>query len=343
MRTESSRKPVRTGPLFTLVVVGTLAAIAAAVAVRMRFGEDIRDTTLSFACWATTCSAPGVAFAGWLMVLTPLIYLGVMLAFYRRSPPYGKAGLILLGAVLFLMAVNFLSGRRGPGLATLIQGPGAEAFITGMSWGMGTLLAALGGAVLLGALQGRRPVKRWIPATAFGALALAMLGAAMVRAQPVVAPDRDLLGPVLTVNDDVLTRTSITERRGCTGILADDAPLDGCLRTREWTFTTSDSDAVIRFSAVMFADNDGAWDAWGDFREKTRPAGVTGDAIVVPEVTSEWLTVAVVSHAGGQAITEEEQSWLRWPAAQLRYSFAQAIGYRLATEPRPSGSVAPKS
>ena len=32
------------------------------------------------------------------------------------------------------------------------------------------------------------------------------------------------------------------------------------------------------------------------------------------------------------------QQWLLWPAAQLRHAF----DYRLATEPSPSGSVAPK-
>jgi len=35
-------------------------------------------------------------------------------------------------------------------------------------------------------------------------------------------------------------------------------------------------------------------------------------------------------------------AWLLWPAAQLRYAFAQAIDYSLATPPEPSVSVAPK-
>lgn len=332
-----------TGPVAVLALVGPFVAVGVAVGLRIWVGDDFRASTVSFACWVTSCSAPGMTFAGWLMTLTPLLYVGLMLLLFRRSTPPAKAALVALGVVLFLVVVNFLPGRNGPKLPELMRGPGSEAVVTGMHWGLGTLGLALVAVIALGALSAKVRLRPWMIAAALGTVGVVMLGAAMARAQPVVPGDTELLGPVLTVNDDVLTRTSIAERKRCEGILADDAPLDGCLRTREWGFTTSDSDAVVRFSAVMFADNDGAWDAWGEFRDSTRPAGISGDAIVVPEVTGEWLTVATVSHADGRVITEDEKKWLLWPAAQLRYAFAQAIDHSLATEPSPSGSVAPKS
>jgi hypothetical protein len=211
-----------------------------------------------------------------------------------------------------------------------------------MGWGLRTLLGAMVLALALGVLSAKVPVRPWVFAVAFSLLGLVMVSFAMTRAEPAQPPPAALFGPTVLVNKDTLTRTSVDERDGCDDILADADPLRGCLRTAEFGFTTDDSDAVIRFSAVLFVDNDGAWEAWGGIRGDARPAGVDGDTIVVPQVTGAWLTVATVRHADGRAITEAEKPWLLWPAAQLRYAFARAIDYSLATEPEPSVSVAPK-
>jgi len=331
------------GTTVVLGVVAVLVAVGGAVGLRMGAGDDLRDRTVALACWLTSCSAPGTAVIGWLMTASPLLYAGLTILLWRRVAVVVRAGLVALGVTLFGLVVCFLPTKGGPKLADLVRGPGAEALVTGMNWGLLTIAGSVAALIALAIAGSGRPVRPWAYPVVLTLVGAGMLAAAVLRAEPARPVAATLFAPALTVNDDVLTRTSATERDGCDGVLADAAVLDGCLRTYDFGFTTSDSDAVIRFFAVMYASDDGASDARGRFRDGTRPAGAPGDALVVPEVTGAWLTVAVVGHPDGRAITVDEQRWLRWPAAQLRYAFARAIDHSLATEPEPSGSVAPRT
>ena len=327
---------------------GPVVAVAAVVLfvlvlTQMEYGEDFRDATVNAACQVTGCSGPGIALIGFLMTLSPFLYAGALVLWWRRTPIAGRVILVLAGALLAIAMVMFLPSRRR-GLDELVDGAGAEALVRGMNWGVLSVFAAVVVGVLAGIASSRirvRPLPVW---TAVGLVVGTLLIIAMTGA-PAGHPVASQIFPetTLRVNGDTLTRQWSEDREGCDRILADPAPLRRCLWTAEFQFTTSDSDAVVRFSAVMFADNDAVRDAENGIRERARPAGIDGDALLVTDATGTWLTVAAVRHADGRAIVEADQRWLRWPAAQLRYAFAQATGYSIAPLPTPTTSVGPSS
>ncbi|GIM76207.1 hypothetical protein Aau02nite_69760 [Amorphoplanes auranticolor] len=324
----SQRAQVWIGVVLVLLVVGIATAFTLTV------GEGYRDATVAAACAATSCSGSGMAVAGWLLPMTPVLYCSAVYAWFRRSPAVGRVAWIIAGALLFVAAIPFLPGKNGPALAELLDGPGSTAFGGGMRWGLGALGAAVGLLVLSGIISDRVKIRAWAVAAALAACAAATLVGAITRAEPGYLMTTQIFPETsLRVQDDVLTRISATDLDGC----GDRHP--GCLRTAEFEFTTSDSDAVVRFEIISFPSNDRAWDAWGEAREET------GDpaTLRVNQVTGEWMTVATVRHADGRAIAPGEEKWLRWPAAQLDYAFRRAIDYSLLYPPEPTETVGPRT
>ena len=316
------------GSVVVLLVIGIATVLTLTV------GEDFRDATVAAACAVTSCSGAGMAVAGWLLPMTPLLYGLAVYAWFRRSPVAGKVAWIVAGAALFVAALQFLPGKSGPDLAELLDGPGSAAFVSGMKWGMGALSAGVGVLIVCGIISDKVKIRGWAVGVALAACAAGTLVGATDRAEPGYLMTTQIFPEIeIRVQDDVLTRTSATDLDGCGDRHR------GCLRTAEFEFTTSDSDAVVRYEVISFPSNDWAWDAWGETREKT------GDpaTLRVNQVTGEWMTVATVRHADGRAIAAGEEKWLRWPAAQLDYAFRRAIDYSLLYPPEASEEAAPRT
>jgi hypothetical protein len=331
----------------------------------MEYAEDLRDATTNFGCALTGCSGSGMGLVGWFLPLTPLLYGLAMAQWFQRAGSLGRWALIGLGVALFVVAMQFIPGKGGPDLADLFRQPGGPALAEGMIWGYGTLVLALVTLGVVGAIAGRTPTTKpeetpvgpvvhrrafkgaqsypiapgpfrgHAPAIAtlivivFGGLAAAT---ATVGRSGFLLADQIFPETQVRVQSITYTRESSTSLDGCA------EKLSGCLRTAEFDFTTSDSDARINFRVISFPDNDAAWDAWQDLRDPRDPA-----ALREKNVTGEFFTVATVRHADGRPIETADEKWLRWSADQLEYAFRRAIDYSLLTEPKPSETSAPRS
>ncbi|WP_153040047.1 hypothetical protein [Actinoplanes sp. TFC3] len=309
-----------------------LVIVAATVMKVSGFDEKFRTATVTAACSATGCAGPGMAFAGWLMTLTPALYGLLAGAWFRRLTPVARVGLGTGGALLSVAALAFLPGRHGPDLGEMIRGAGSKAFAHGMLWGFGSQAAIAAVLIACAIFSAKRQVvvaAALLPIIAGGTFAC-------LRAEDLpgyLTTIQVFPQPTVRVQDDILTRTSATDSRGCHD------RFDGCLHTAEFEFTTTDSDTVVQFEVISFPDNDRAWDAWGEVREKTgNPA-----TMCLATVTRNWLLVSTMRHSDNRAITPGEQKWLRWPAAQLEYAFRQAIGYTLLYLPEVSEQTAPRT
>lgn len=328
-RTTGQGAQVFWGALSLLVVIGV------ATYVRIEHGEDFHDATTSAACIVTGCSGSGMALAGWFLAITPLLFMLALARWFATSSRRNKIIWIVAGCALTVAVIQFLPGRSGPDLDEMLNSPGGGALASGLTWGIGSMVVGL---VVLGAFTIALPkLKNGGPAAVIAVVLVLLAGggaaAATAEGDDVYLMTTDIFPETtVRVQDDVLTRTSATDLDGCGG------DYDNCLRTAEFDFTTTDSDAVVNLRVISFPDNDAAWDAWHEV--KTR----TGDPALLREgnVTGEWLLVSTVRHADSRPIQAADEKWLRWPAAQLEYAFRRAIDYSLLYEPRINETQAPK-
>lgn len=164
------------GFVLVLLVAGT------ATAVHMTVAQDVRDATVASACAVTSCSGPGMAAAGWLLALTPLLYGLALYAWWRRVPAAGQLVWIAAGALLFVAAIQFLPRKGGPDLRQLFDGPGSAAFATGMQWGIWAIASAVGVLVVREILSGKVTIPRWVIGVALVACATVTLVATITQA-----------------------------------------------------------------------------------------------------------------------------------------------------------------
>ncbi|WP_128763651.1 hypothetical protein [Micromonospora sp. MW-13] len=335
-----ARRSERSGLLFGLIVLGIVGFFV----VQGVFGDEGRAWLQENACAVTGCTGPGMATAGWLLIALPLLYVVTVGACWSRLPGRARPVVILVGAPLVMSGLLFVPGRRID-LDELVDGPGQYATATGITWagaGVGLFVLAL---LVVPVLAKNRKVSlptAWTPLVAAGAC-LAMLGVALARVDPVpVTADLAFPERTFTVEGDTLTRTSAADQRGCAGVLEDDRPLDGCLRTVRGSWTTDDSDAVVRLAAVLFPSRSAARERRGSLPDGTGQAGITGEAIDVVSVSGNWVLFTGVGHADGRAVAGTDRGYLLWAATQVGYRF---IGHQvgLLVSPTPKDGIGPRT
>ncbi|WP_432955290.1 hypothetical protein [Micromonospora haikouensis] len=338
---EAPARPARAGlSLGALLAFGLVTFVVAQAAL----GYVGRDRIQGYACAVTGCTGPGMATAGWLLITVPFLYVVAAVALWSRLPGRARPVLILLAAPLVVGGFLFVPGGRND-LDDLVDGPARYATATGITWaGAGVALAVLTLLVVAVLAENRKvalpPV--WASLVAAGAC-LAMLGVALGRVEPVpVTAELALPERTFTVAGDTLTRTSTDDRRGCAGVLAGDGRLDGCVRTVRGSWTTDDSDAVVRLAAVLFPTEAVARERRGPLRSGTAQAGLAGETVDVVSTSGSWVLFVSVGHADGRAIARDDRGHLMWAASQVAYRF---IGYQvgLLVAPTPKDGIGPRT
>ncbi|MFC5940271.1 hypothetical protein [Micromonospora harpali] len=303
-----------------------------------------RDRIQGYACAATGCTGPGMATAGWLLITVPFLYVVAAVALWSRLPGRARPVLILLAAPLVVGGFLFVPGGRND-LDDLVDGPARYATATGVTWaGAGVALAVLTLLVVAVLAENMKvalpPV--WASLVAAGAC-LAMLGVALGRVEPVpVTAELALPERTFTAAGDTLNRTSADDQRGCAGVLDDDERLAGCVRTVRGSWTTDDSDAVVRLAAVLFPTEAVARERRGPLRSGTAQAGLAGETVDVVSTSGSWVLFVSVGHADGRAIARSDRGHLMWAASQVAYRF---IGYQvgLLVAPTPKDGIGPRT
>lgn len=326
-----------------LVVVG----IAAAFVTYIALGGYVRSTVLGFACYVSGCSAAGMTTTGWLIVAAPAAVMLVTALFWRKLSKAGRIGLGSTAAVVYLVVITFIPGRRRD-LSDLIKGPGSDAVADGILWGLGGAGAALLFMLLLVFVAKAVPAieRRYNTVALAGAVVLvvAALPVAIAKSDPTWVRATDSFPAELTMNGDRLTRTSVGEIRGCDGVLPDDALLNRklCYLTVYASYTTDDSDAVATLRAVLYADDEAADEVRDGLPGGTTPVGVTGEVRTVLSTTYSWVLVGTAGHADGQTIAVDERPWVLWPLRQVSYHFIGVQG-GLLIDPDPEDEIRPRT
>ncbi|WP_353900808.1 hypothetical protein ABUL04_04580 [Micromonospora harpali] len=338
---EPPARPARAGlSLGALLAFGLVTFVVAQAAL----GYVGRDRIQGYACAATGCTGPGMATAGWLLITVPFLYVVAAVALWSRLPGRARPVLILLAAPLVVGGFLFVPGGRND-LDDLVDGPARYATATGVTWaGAGVALAVLTLLVVAVLAENMKvalpPV--WASLVAAGAC-LAMLGVALGRVEPVpVTAELALPERTFTAAGDTLNRTSADDQRGCAGVLDDDERLAGCVRTVRGSWTTDDSDAVVRLAAVLFPTEAVARERRGPLRSGTAQAGLAGETVDVVSTSGSWVLFVSVGHADGRAIARSDRGHLMWAASQVAYRF---IGYQvgLLVAPTPKDGIGPRT
>ncbi|MDG4815046.1 hypothetical protein O7628_05940 [Micromonospora sp. WMMD956] len=353
----TAARPAPTGALIgVLLVLGLVAFPIVSVVI----GPASRERIEGYACAVTGCTGPGMATAGWLLITVPFLSVVTAVAFWSRLPGRARTAVAVVAAPLVLGAYLFIPSRRRD-LDDLLDGPARYATATGITWAWAGLALALLGLLVVAVLADIRkttpaeskktmPTGRgkaalppvWAPLVAAGAC-LAMLGVALGRADPVpVTAELAFPERTFTVAGDTLTRTSADDQRGCAGVLDDDERLAGCVRTVRGSWTTDDSDAVVRLAAVLFPTEDAARERRGPLRSGTAQAGLDGDTADVVSTSKNWVLFVSVGHADGRAIDRADRGHLMWAASQVVYRF---IGHQvgLLVAPTPKDGIGPRT
>jgi hypothetical protein len=333
--------PTSHGGLLTGLIV---AAVAGFFVTQGLFGDEVRAWLQESACAATGCTGPGMAAAGWLLVALPFGYGATVVAYWPRLSGPTRIAALLMGAPLVAAGLLFAPTRRVD-LDDLVGGPGEYATATGLTWagwGVGLAVAAF---VVVGVFATNRKASlpaAWAPLVAVGAC-VSMLGVALARVDPVpVTADLAFPERSFTVAGDTLTRTSTGQQRGCAGVLPEDRLLDGCVRTVRGSWTTDDSDAVVRVAAVLFPSESAARERRGSVRSGTAQAGLDGDTVDVVSRSGSWLIFVSAGHADGRTIARAERGYVLWASSQVVYRF---IGHQagLLVAPTPKNGIGPRT
>lgn len=345
--TDPARPPgrgSRLGWLWSLLAIGGL--IGAFVGLNL-IGPVVRAAILGAACDASMCSQAGMTAAGWALVTVPLALAASCAAYLGKLPKAGRIALVAVTLVVAAVAVTFVPGRRRS-MDDLVQGPGADQFINGVVWALGGGAVALVLLFLLVFAAKRVPwlERRYNPVAAVvvGVVLAASLPVGVANADPTWLRAAEIFPERLEMNGDVLTRTSIADRRGCAGLLPDDALLarENCIMTVLATFTTDDSDAVVTFRAVLYMTFDAAVAVKDGVPDGAGLVGAPTESITVVSRTHSWVLVGNAAHADGRAITADERSWVLWPLRQVSYHFIGAQA-GIFIDPDPKDDIRPRT
>ncbi|WP_091281055.1 hypothetical protein [Micromonospora haikouensis] len=353
----AAARPARAGALIGVLLVLGLVAFPI---VSVMIGPATRERIEGYACAVTGCTGPGMATAGWLLITVPFVYVVTAVALWSRLPGRARPVVVVVAAPLVLGAYLFIPSRRRD-LDDLLDGPAQYATATGITWAWAGLALALLALLVVAVLadirktvpaesRGTVSAERrktplppvWAPLVAAGAC-LAMLGVALGRADPVpVTAELAFPERTFTAAGDTLTRTSADDQRGCAGVLDDDDRLAGCVRTVRGSWTTDDSDAVVRLAAVLFPTEAVARERRGPLRSGTAQAGLDGETVDVVSTSGNWVLFVSVGHADGRAIARSDRGHLMWAASQVVYRF---IGYQvgLLVAPTPKDGIGPRT
>ncbi|GAB4046618.1 hypothetical protein [Catellatospora paridis] len=343
-RVAGSGASSRFGCLWSLLaVLGFFGAVIAYI----RLGGYVRSAVLGLACDLSACSTAGMTAAGWLIVTTPAAMLLLVAALWNRLAKRGRVALGTATAVVGLVALTFLPGRKRD-LSGLVKGPGSEAVDAGILWALGGAGAVLLFLLVLVFVGRAVPAvdRRYNTVALVGAVVLmtAALPLAVNRSEPTWVRATDVFPAELTMNDDRLVRVTAAEQRGCDGVLPDDNLLNlrNCYLTVRATYTTDDSDAVATLRAVLYADDETADEVRDGLPRGLTPVGVTGDTITVLSTTYSWVLVGAAGHADGRPIDAAERPWVLWPLRQVSYRFIGVQG-GLFIDPDPSDEIRPRT
>ncbi|MEH1016574.1 hypothetical protein V6U90_26165 [Micromonospora sp. CPCC 206060] len=332
----ATRRP--SAPFGVFLLVAVLGTIVLAVVLRDPLSGRIRE----IACVVTGCTGTGMATAGWLVISLWLFYaVGMLLAFPRLGIP-ARIVAVLVGCALTVPVLTFTPGKRGRSLANIVDGVGAEAFKTGVRWGFASVALALVAALLV-SRERSRSVRQAFGAGLVVVFSLAMLGVAVVRAEPVrMTAAQTVPEPTFTAAGDTLRRGAARDLAGCAGVLPDDTLLDGCLRTVRASWTTDDSDAVVHLAAVFFPGYPRVHDALRRIPDGLGQTGVDGPVLTRVEGSAHWLLLTSVGHADRRPIAAADQGHLRWAVEQVTHRF---IGTYLDQpyEPEPENGIGPRT
>lgn len=310
-------------------------------------GPTIRAAVLAAACDVSMCSAAGMTTAGWLIPAVPLA-LGVACAAGLRR--WGRAGRVIMISALVLagmIALVFVPGKRRS-MDDLVKGPGADQFIDGVLWALGGAGAGLLLLFILAiAAKGVSRLDRTyniVAPVAAAALLIAALPIAISTAEPAFTRAVEIFPERLTMNGDVLTRTSAADRRGCAGVLPEDGILNGgnCLLTVTVAYTTDDSDAVATVNAVLYPDFDTARAVRDAIPDGVRPVGAPEQSRTVVSGTFSWVLIGNAAHADGRPIAAGDRHWVLWPLRQVSYRFIGVQG-GLIIDPDPEDEIRPRT
>ncbi|MEV0272439.1 hypothetical protein AB0H43_26985 [Hamadaea sp. NPDC050747] len=322
--------------------VAVIGGLMAAVVAYAFLGTILRPAYVSGACHLSACSTEGMVIAGWLVIALPAGLIAATALVHKRAGNTTKRVLLGITIAAVLMAMSFIPGRRSRGLSDLVKGPGADQFIDGLMWAFGGLGATLLVLILLAVIAQKAPaVNRTfaVASTAAGAvLILAAIPVAVSATDSTGTNAEEIFPAVLRMNDDVLTRTTTANQRGCDGVLPDDALLnaENCILALHVAYRTDDSDAVAGLWAVLYGSNDAARSV-----RALLPSASSGTVVGVYSTNDSWLLLGTGSHADGRTIADDERPWVAWPLRQVAYRF---IGFHtgLLLDPDPGDEVHPR-
>ncbi|MEU7826896.1 hypothetical protein [Catellatospora sp. NPDC049133] len=344
VRSSGNGSGSRFGWLWSLLAV---LGIAAAFVTYLALGGYVRSTVLGFACYLSGCSAAGMTTAGWLIVAAPAAVMLVTALFWRGLGRAGRIGLGSTAAVVYLVVITFIPGRRRD-LSDLIKGPGSDAVADGLLWTLGGVGAALLFMLVLVFVAKAVPAveRRYNTVALAGAVVLvvAALPVAIAKSDPTWVRAGDVFPAELAMNGDRLVRASVGETSGCDGVLPDDALLNErlCYLTVHASYTTDDSDAIATLRAVLYADDEAADEVRAGLPRGMTPAGVTGEVRTVLSTTYSWVLVGTAGHADGRPIAVDERPWVLWPLRQVSYHFIGVQG-GLFIDPDPDDEIRPRT
>ncbi|MEV4413020.1 hypothetical protein [Catellatospora sp. NPDC049609] len=342
---RNGRKPAAKGSALggVLAVLGIIGLFVA----YFLFAPTGRRILLGFACDVTACSAAGMTTTGWLIVAAPAASMLLIGVLWRRADRIGRGAMVAFAVLSWLVAMLVVPGR-GRDLADILKGPGSEQVGDGILWGLGGAGAALAFLFLLVFVGKAIPVVdrhyNTVAVIGIAALMVAALPLAIRAADPTYTRAADVFPAVLRMNGDTLTRTALSDRRGCDGVLPDDALLnrDGCFVTVHAAYTTDDSDAVAVLRAVLYRDDESADDARARLSSGMDPVGANGDVVTVFSTTGPWVLVGAAGHADGRTVTADERNWVLWPLRQVSYHFiGTQVG--LLIDPDPTDEIRPRT